>query len=108
MGLLLRHQCHQRETIWSMAWGKGEVQWGQHRIQGKHVGGACEGGGAHGGWVGGSGGSKEWRRGESERSRCRVLRVSMGVGDEGGRGRSKLCTTVRRECWCKRCGVRRS
>ena len=36
--------------------------------------------------MGGSGGSKEWRRGESERSRCRVLRVSMGVGDEGGEG----------------------
>ena len=45
-------------------------------------------GGAQGGGVGGSGsgGSKGWRRGESERSRCRVVRVSMGVGDEGGEG----------------------
>ena len=36
--------------------------------------------------MGGSEGSKEWRRGESERSRCRVVRVGMGVGDEGGEG----------------------
>ena len=42
-------------------------------------------GGAQGGGVGG-GGSREWRRGESERSLCSVLRVGMGVGDEGGRG----------------------
>ena len=47
---------------------------------------------------GGSGGSREWRRGESERSLCSVLRVGMGVGDEGGRGRSKSYTAVRMEC----------
>ena len=39
MGLLLHHQCHQMETTWGMAWGRGEVQWGQHRISAGHVGG---------------------------------------------------------------------
>ena len=28
----------------------------------------------------------------------------MGVGDEGGRGRSRSYTAVRRECWCRRWG----
>jgi hypothetical protein len=61
-------------------------------------------GGAQGGGVGGggSGGSKEWRRGESERSLCSMLRVGMGVGDEGGRGRSRSYTAARRDCWCRR------
>ena len=85
MGLLLHHQCHQMEMTWGMAWGRGGGQWGQHR----RWGGARRGrvrGGAHGGGVGG-GGSREWRRGESERSLCSVLRVGMGVvTKEGGEG----------------------
>ena len=46
--------------------------------------------------------------GESEKRRCRVARVGIGVGVSGGRGRKRSCTVVRRECWCRRWGVRRS
>ena len=50
----------------------------------------------------GRGGSIEWRRGASERSRWRAVRVDIGVVDIGGSGRSRSCTAVRRECWCRR------
>ena len=92
------------EMTWGMAWGRGEVQWGQHRRWGGgHVGGVRGEEHRGVGWeVVGVGGSKEWRRGETERSLCSRLRVGMGVGDEGGRGRSRSCTAVRRDCWCRR------
>ena len=41
MGLLLHPQGHRREMTWGMAWGRGEVQWGQLRRWGGHVGGVC-------------------------------------------------------------------
>ena len=64
--------------------------------------------GAHGGCEGGSGGSRERRRGESDKIRCRMVRMGMGVEVVGGRGRRRSCTVVRRECWHRRWGVRRS
>ena len=83
---------------WGMVGVGDGVQWGQHRRWAGHVRGVYEG--VHmmveGG--GGSEGSRDRRRGESEKRRCRVARMGIGVGDSGGRGRRRSCTVVRRDC----------
>ena len=56
----------------------------------------------------GRGGSKLGRRGKSEKRRWSVVSMGSGRVTEECSGARRSCTAVKRECWWRRRGERRS